>query len=276
MASDFNPVQQSSNQAAQGIIGQVRQLECPQPQEQLQEFYGQGKQERNLQRLPQRGYQPDLLSQKPLPEAPQQENHEGYEQNQVFDGFCGKLPLLIVQPPAAQHLRQGIGPHVPVEERPKQNHGGIEGQEEGSAEGGFRPKGVPPAPAYLLPAVLSCIEGQEHEQYGQQQCEAEGLVECREDILYYFFCYLSQGASPGFLLCVENHFVYSGKLRLSVINLAHIDLATEENQHWHIDKWAALFKITIWEENKMIAQRDDSILSAANTIWKLTQEEKIR
>lgn len=26
----------------------------------------------------------------------------------------------------------------------------------------------------------------------------------------------------------------------------------------------------------MIAQRDDSILSAANTIWKLTQEEKIR
>lgn len=26
----------------------------------------------------------------------------------------------------------------------------------------------------------------------------------------------------------------------------------------------------------MIAQRDDGILSAANTIWKLTQEEKIR
>ncbi len=187
-----NPVQQSSNQAAQGIIGQVRQLECAQPQEQLQEFYGHGKQERNLQRLPQRVYQPDLLSQKPLPEAPQQENHEGYEQNQVFDGFCGKLPLLIVQPPAAQHLRQGIGPHVPVEERPEQNHGGIEGQKEGSAEGGFRLEGVPPAPAYLLPAVLPRVEGQEHEQYGQQQCEAEGLVECCEDILYYFFCYLSQ------------------------------------------------------------------------------------
>ena len=80
--------------------------------------------------------------------------------------------------------------------------------------------------------------------------------------------------SPGFLLCVENHFVYSGKLRLSVVDLAHIDLATEENQHWHIDKWAALFKTTTWEEIKMIAQRDDSILSAANTIWKLTRRRK--
>lgn len=65
---------------------------------------------------------------------------------------------------------------------------------------------------------------------------------------------------------------------LSIINLELqvINEHTEEDQHWHIDKWATLFKATTWEEVKMIAQRDDSILSAANTIWKLTQEEKIR
>ena len=43
-----------------------------------------------------------------------------------------------------------------------------------------------------------------------------------------------------------------------------------------IDRWAAFFKAATWEEIKMIAQRDENIAKAANTICKLSQEDKIR
>ena len=75
---------------------------------------------------------------------------------------------------------------------------------------------------------------------------------------------------------VKNHTVYSDKLCLSVVDLTHIDLATEEDKLYHIDRWAALFKATTWEDIKMIAQNDTGITNAANTVWKLSQDEKIR
>lgn len=70
--------------------------------------------------------------------------------------------------------------------------------------------------------------------------------------------------------------LYSDKLRLSVVDLTRIDLATEEDKSYHIDYWASLFKSTTWEEIKMLAQKDDVISDASNTIYQLTQDEKIR
>lgn len=70
--------------------------------------------------------------------------------------------------------------------------------------------------------------------------------------------------------------LYSDKLQLSVVDLTHIDLATQEDMQHGIDRWAAFFKAATWEEIKMIAQRDENIAKAANTICKLSQEDKIR
>lgn len=70
--------------------------------------------------------------------------------------------------------------------------------------------------------------------------------------------------------------LYSDKLRLSVVDLTRTDLATGEDKSYHIDYWASLFKSTTWEEIKMLAQKDDVISEASNTIYQLTQEEKIR
>lgn len=78
------------------------------------------------------------------------------------------------------------------------------------------------------------------------------------------------------LLNVKNHMLYSDKLRLSVVNLTQIHLATEEDRAYHIDYWASLFKATTWEEIKMLAQKDEYIKDASDTIYQLTQEEKIR
>ena len=44
------------------------------------------------------------------------------------------------------------------------------------------------------------------------------------------------------LINVNNHHIYSDNMALSVVNLSKIDLATEEDMKYHIDKWAALFK----------------------------------
>ena len=75
---------------------------------------------------------------------------------------------------------------------------------------------------------------------------------------------------------IKNHQIYSSKLRLSVLDLTHIDLATKEDRLFHIDYWASLFKATTWEEIKMLAQKDSLIKEASDTILQLSQDEQIR
>ena len=75
---------------------------------------------------------------------------------------------------------------------------------------------------------------------------------------------------------IKNHQIYSSKLRLSVLDLTHIDLATEEDRLFHIDYWASLFKATTWVEIKMLAQKDTMIKEASDTILQLSQDEQIR
>lgn len=70
------------------------------------------------------------------------------------------------------------------------------------------------------------------------------------------------------LLNVKNHSKYSDKFTLSVVNLRHINLATEEDKKYHIDKWAALFKATTWEEIKMIAGKNEYLNEASSELFK--------
>ncbi|MDE6743866.1 MAG: Rpn family recombination-promoting nuclease/putative transposase [Lachnospiraceae bacterium] len=79
-----------------------------------------------------------------------------------------------------------------------------------------------------------------------------------------------------YLMNSKNHRIYSDKFRLSVLDLTQIDLATKEDRAYQIDRWAALFKATTWEELKMLAENNQSIEDAVTTVRQLTQEEKIR
>ncbi len=74
----------------------------------------------------------------------------------------------------------------------------------------------------------------------------------------------------------KNFMLYSDKLRLSVVDLTRIDLATEEDKRYHIDEWARLFKAKTWEEIHMLAKDNEYIQEASTTVYKLTQEEKVR
>ena len=61
-----------------------------------------------------------------------------------------------------------------------------------------------------------------------------------------------------------------------MVELNHTELATEEDKQYGIDYWAKLFKAKTWEEIKMLAEKNNYIAEATNTIFKLSAEELIQ
>lgn len=78
------------------------------------------------------------------------------------------------------------------------------------------------------------------------------------------------------LLNEKNYIIYTDKFMLHVIDLSHIELATEEDQYYEIDKWASLFKANTWEDIKMLAEKTPLFESAAETIQQIISDEQIR
>lgn len=79
-----------------------------------------------------------------------------------------------------------------------------------------------------------------------------------------------------YLINEKNHERYSDKLRLSIVNLKQIELATDEDKLYHIDDWAALFKAETWEEINMIAEKNSLLYEASKAFYELSADEKIR
>lgn len=78
------------------------------------------------------------------------------------------------------------------------------------------------------------------------------------------------------LINIKNHRKYSDNLTLNVLDLSHIELATEEDKMYHIHKWAMLFKATTWEEIKMIAEQNEYLQEASKTMFQMSADELIR
>ena len=77
------------------------------------------------------------------------------------------------------------------------------------------------------------------------------------------------------LLNIKNHALYSDKFTFHVVDLTHIELATEEDITWGIDHWARLFTATTWEEVKMIAEKDIHMKAAAEEMYIRSADELI-
>jgi len=58
--------------------------------------------------------------------------------------------------------------------------------------------------------------------------------------------------------------------------LNQIDKATDEDRFWGIDQWAMLFKATTWEEIKMLANKNEALKEAAETIYQNNADQIIR
>ena len=75
---------------------------------------------------------------------------------------------------------------------------------------------------------------------------------------------------------IKNHVIYTDKLRLSVVELNNTKLATDDDRHYEIDKWAALFKAKTWKELKSMAATNQYMESAVKTIFEVSSDENIR
>ena len=78
------------------------------------------------------------------------------------------------------------------------------------------------------------------------------------------------------LLNEKTHAAYSDKFILRVVNLMQIDSATDEDRANRIDYWARLFTATTWEEIKMLAQNNDFIASASQSLYESNADEITR
>jgi len=75
------------------------------------------------------------------------------------------------------------------------------------------------------------------------------------------------------LMNEKNGMVYSDKFLLNVIDLTHIQLATDEDKEHQIDSWARLFTATSWEEIIMLAEKNNTLSETAQTLYELNSDE---
>ena len=78
------------------------------------------------------------------------------------------------------------------------------------------------------------------------------------------------------MLNVKCHRIFNDKFKLSVVNLSQIDLATKEDKAWGVDYWARLFKAKTWEEIKMLAEKNEFLEEAAQSVYVANEDEIIR
>lgn len=75
---------------------------------------------------------------------------------------------------------------------------------------------------------------------------------------------------------VKNGIIYTDKMQLSVVELNHTKLATDEDRRYGIDQWVTFFKARTWKELKAMAVTNQYMEAAANTIYELSSDEIIR
>ena len=78
------------------------------------------------------------------------------------------------------------------------------------------------------------------------------------------------------MLNIKNYHLYSSKFSLSVINLTKTELATDEDRAYGVDYWARLFKANTWEEIKMLAENNEYLESAANSLYEANADRMVR
>lgn len=122
--------------------------------------------------------------------------------------------------------------------------------------------------AYLCRSFDQLYRGQEYE---------EALPVIHIGFLdYTLFPDVPEFYTKNMLMNVKNHRIYNDKFTLSVVDLSQIELATEEDKAYNIDYWARLFKAKTWEDIKMLAEKNEYLQEAAQSVYMANAEEIVR
>lgn len=111
--------------------------------------------------------------------------------------------------------------------------------------------------------------------------KGQNYINCKPTIHIGFLDFTPFPEYPEFyatykLLNIKNQHLYSDKVTLCVVDLNHIELATDEDKTYGVDLWARLFKATTWEEIKMIAKNNPVIIDACESLYILNADEIAR
>jgi predicted transposase/invertase (TIGR01784 family) len=75
------------------------------------------------------------------------------------------------------------------------------------------------------------------------------------------------------LMDMENSYIYNDKFELRVLELNHINLATETDRKRGLVRWASLFKATTWKEIRMLASDNPTFDKVAQELYKSNGDE---
>jgi predicted transposase/invertase (TIGR01784 family) len=75
---------------------------------------------------------------------------------------------------------------------------------------------------------------------------------------------------------VKSHDLYTDKFGINVLQLNHIDIATEEDISNNLVFWANLFNATTWEEFKALAKDHPDIKEVGNLIFELNYDNRAK
>jgi len=75
---------------------------------------------------------------------------------------------------------------------------------------------------------------------------------------------------------VKSHDLYTDKFGINVLQLNHIDIATEEDISNNLVFWAKLFNATTWEEFKALAKDHPDIKEVGNLIFELNYDNRAK
>ena len=69
---------------------------------------------------------------------------------------------------------------------------------------------------------------------------------------------------------------YTTNFALNVLDLRHIDLATEEDKKHKVDYWARLFVAKTWEEFRAVAAEDPALEEVGKLMYNINADEMER
>ena len=79
-----------------------------------------------------------------------------------------------------------------------------------------------------------------------------------------------------YMINPKTYEIYSDKLCLSVLNLKHRKLATEEEKRYGLDRWARAFLADSWEEFQMLVKENADFECVADSLYKILADEAQR
>ncbi len=77
------------------------------------------------------------------------------------------------------------------------------------------------------------------------------------------------------LLDTKKHRVYSDKLVINVVDLTQVNLATDEDKAYQIDRWAKIFKADTWEELRMLTKDNEYMEDVTKALYQCNMDPKI-